>query len=51
MIKLFSLKNQKKGADAAETVSGAKRSSAAHLRITKGTVTISEFCPMRVNPS
>ena len=42
MIKLFSMKNQKKegGSDAQKPGTGQKRASAAQLRITKGLFTL-----------
>ena len=38
MIKLFSMKNQKKEGTESQSNPGTKRASAAQLRITKGTV-------------
>lgn len=40
MIKLFSMKNQKKDGPEVSKQSGPKRASAAQLRITKGNVSL-----------
>ena len=44
MIKLFSLKNQKKDSDVGDGRNAQKRSSPAHLRVTKGKSVLTQNC-------
>lgn len=47
MIKLFSLKQQKKDGEATPKVGNQKKASAAQLRITKGTYFFEHFCQVQ----